>query len=135
MQLLDQALCQTLVCPVDDKIDATEMVGSLNDVINAYTLAIEAYGIGLEYITRLLVGLTATLYMIGVVCKVDLRFVINAAFELRLFLFAQYNEQRHRFALTMLAAWHFRIGRNIPSFTHKVCTFNPSMRTIIPHGA
>ena len=60
MQLLDEALCQSLLSSVDYKIDATEVVSGLDDIIHAHALALDANCVGLKDLTRLVVCQTTT---------------------------------------------------------------------------
>ena len=53
-----------------------------------------ADGVGLEDIPRLFVAQSATLDVIGVVGEVDLRSVVDAAFQLHRFLLAERGEKR-----------------------------------------
>lgn len=63
-------------------VDGAEMIGGLDNVVYVDGLGSYPDGIGLKYIACLVVGQTATLYMIGVVGEVDLDTVIDATFEL-----------------------------------------------------
>ena len=48
VQFLDKTLRQIFFRPVNDEVNATEVVDSLNDVIHPDALSLHAYGIGLE---------------------------------------------------------------------------------------
>ena len=50
--------------PVNDKVNTSEMVDSLNDVIHFYAFALDANSIRLKDIARLIVREAATLDMI-----------------------------------------------------------------------
>lgn len=74
---------------VNDVVNAPEVVGSLNDIIYVYGFISDAYGVGLEDVSRLLVGEFATLDVVGVVCQVNLSTMIDAAIKFSFLFFAE----------------------------------------------
>ena len=64
MELFDQRLGQFGFSLVNDEIDAAKVIGSLDDIIHIDTLIGNPEGVGLENISRLVMGQAAALYMI-----------------------------------------------------------------------
>ena len=89
VNLLDKRLGEIIFRPVNYKIDATEMVGSLYDIIDIDTFISNADCICLENKTSLLVCQATPFYMVGVVSEVYLGTVIYSATNLTLFLFSE----------------------------------------------
>ena len=63
---------------VNDVVDASEMVGRLNDIIHIYGFISDTYCIGFKDVSCLFVCELAALDMIGVVCEVYLCAVVDA---------------------------------------------------------
>ena len=74
---------------VNDVVNAPEVVGSLNDIIYVYGFISDAYGVGLEDVSRLLVGEFAALDVVGVVGEVNLCAVVYAAIKFCFLFFAE----------------------------------------------
>lgn len=55
VQFLNQVLGQLFIGPVDDQVDASEVVGRLHDIVDIHAFVRNADGIGLKDETRLLV--------------------------------------------------------------------------------
>ena len=64
---------------VNDVVDASEVVGGFYDVIHVHAFIGNAYSVGFKNVSCLLVRELAALYMVGVVCEVDLGAVIDAS--------------------------------------------------------
>ena len=88
MELLDEHFCQFLFCVVYDIVYAAEVVDSLHDIIHVNSVVRHADSVCFEDIACLLVRQTTALNMILVVCQVNLRAMIDAAFQLRRLLFS-----------------------------------------------
>ena len=67
-------------CMIDDIVDATEMIDCLHNVIHRGDLGSDAKGVGLEDIASQKLDQPTALYMIGVICQVNLRAMIDASF-------------------------------------------------------
>ena len=89
MQRLNQFFRKWIACLVDNQINTAEMVHRLYDIIHVHRLiSSHTNGIRLEDVTCLVVRQAATLDMVRVIGQVYLRFVIDTAFHLHLFLLA-----------------------------------------------
>ena len=77
-----------------DEVDAAEVVGRLDDVVDADRLIGDADGIGLVDVARLLLRETTSLDVVGVVGKVYLRPMVDAPSHLALHLLSQSKQQR-----------------------------------------
>ena len=92
--MLDVILRQPLFRMVDDIVNTTEMVHRLHNIIHIDRIVSNANGVSLKDIACLVVGQTATLDMVGVIGQVDLRSMIDAAFQSGCFLFPKCLQQR-----------------------------------------
>ena len=79
VKLLDKRFTWCIGEAVDHHVDTLEMIGGLHYIINLQCSVCNADGIRFENISRLLMGETASLHVVGVIGQVDLNFVINAA--------------------------------------------------------
>lgn len=124
MQFLDEGFGERLRGPVDDRVDAAEVVRGFEDVIHPQRLALDAHRVGLEDVARLVVGQPAALDVVRVVGKVDLRAVVDAALETHRLLFAQYLQQRHDVSRVGFATGQYGIRRDIPGLARKKGSLN-----------
>ena len=92
MQLLDKRLGQQFLGAVDNEVDTAKMVRRLDNVVYTDAFALDADGVSLEDIARLVMRQSAALDMVGVIGQIDLCLVVNAAFELHSLLLAQSSE-------------------------------------------
>lgn len=90
MQFFDEDLGERFFGPVDNRVDAAEVVRGFENVIHAQRLAFDAHRVGLEDMAGLVVGQPAAFDMVRVIGKVDLRAVVDAALETHRLLFAQH---------------------------------------------
>lgn len=102
---------------LDDAVDAPEVVGGLDNVVHVHCLVGDADGIGLKDVTRLVVGQPAALDMVGVVGKVNLDTVINAALDFAGLLLLERCQQWGCFRFPF-SSGQLGIGRHIPCFAH-----------------
>ena len=65
---------------VNDKIDTTEVVDRLKNIIHIHCLVSDTDGVCLKDITRLIMSQLTTFNMIGIVGQVNLSTMIDAAF-------------------------------------------------------
>ena len=70
-------------------INTVKVVGSFNDIIHIYCTFFNPYGIHFKDIPCLVVGQPVPLNMIGIVGKINLDFVVNAAAKFQCFLLTQ----------------------------------------------
>ena len=82
MQLFDQSFVDGLLSIPDDHINALEVIGRFDHIIHIDNAIFHANGIGFIDIPRLVMGQAAALNVVGVIGKVDLDFVIDAAFDM-----------------------------------------------------
>ena len=115
MQLLYKGFREFFFRPVDDEIDATEVVGGFHDVVHVDALVRDADGVGFKDIACLLMGQATALDMVGVVGKVNLGPVIDAATDLSLLLLTESLQQRRCFYLSLLGK--MCVLRDVPSLS------------------
>ena len=92
MQFFNKRLGQPLLGTVDNEVDTAEMVRRFDNVVYTDAFALDADGVRFEDIARLVVRQSAAFDVVGVVGQIDLRLVVNTAFELHSLLFAQGSE-------------------------------------------
>lgn len=93
VDLLDQRLGQFVAGTVYDKVDAAEMVYRLDYVIDVDALIRNADRVRLKDETRLFVGQTASLDIVGIIGEVDLRAMIDTPANLSILFFTKSLEQ------------------------------------------
>lgn len=74
---------------VNDIVNASEVVGSLDDIIHVHRFVCDANGVGFKYVSCLLVGELATFNMIRVVCEINLGAVVDTSAEFCFFLLSE----------------------------------------------
>ncbi len=79
---------------INDVVDTAEVVDCLNNIVYAGVLCGDAEGVCLKDIASLLLGKAAALHVVGIVCEVYLRVVIDASFQFACLLLPQTREQR-----------------------------------------
>lgn len=131
MQFLDEGFGERLPGPVDNRVDAAEVVRGFENVIHAQRLAFDAHRLGLEDVAGLVVGQPAALDVVRVVGKVDLRAVIDAAFETHRFLLTQYLQQRHDMPGSRLATGQCGIRRDIPGLARQEGSLDLSRGAVV----
>ena len=57
------------------------MIDSLDDIVNVNSIIFKTYSVSLKDITRLIVSKTAAFDMVGVVCQLDLQFLVDTAVQ------------------------------------------------------
>ena len=130
VQFLDQVLGQLFIGPVDDQVDASEVVGRFHDIIDIHAFVRDANGIGLKDETRLLVCQPAPLDVVGIVGEVDLGTMIDSTSNLPILLFPKPFQQRRFFDLAF--SGQGSIGRDTPSLPHEHGPLHLSGRAPIP---
>lgn len=90
VQFLDEGFGERLRGPVDDRVDAAEVVRGFEDIVYTQRLALDAHRVGLEDMAGLVVGQPAAFDVVRVVGEVDLRTVVDAALETHGLLLAQH---------------------------------------------
>lgn len=124
VQFLDEGFGERLPGPVDNRVDAAEVVRGFENVIHAQRLAFDAHRVGLEDVAGLVVGQPAALDVVRVVGKVDLRAVVDAALETHRFLLAQHLQQRHDVSGSRLATGQCGIRRDVPGLARQKGTLD-----------
>lgn len=94
MQLFQVCFCQAVCCMVDNIIYTAEVIHGFHNIINTRIFGRYAKRVCFKDKACLLFSQPATLYVVGVICKVYLRTVIYAAFEFGFFLITQALKQR-----------------------------------------
>ena len=89
MQLLDMSLCYLLCGMVDNIVDTTEMIDSLQNIVDASVFGGDAESIGFEDITGLLFCQTAPFDVVRVVGEINLSPMIDTSFEPDILFFYQ----------------------------------------------
>ena len=133
MQLFDHALGEGGGRMVNDIVDATEMVGRFNDVVNPYSAFGGSDSVCLIDIAGLFLSQAAALDMVRVVRKVDLGPVVNASLDFRLFLPAQGFKKGRGSVGTFLPLWQCRVGRYAPSLSDKLGFTDFSLYAIVAY--
>ena len=131
VQFLDEGFGERFFGPVDNRVDAAEVVRGFENVIHAQRLALDAHRVGLEDMARLVVGQPAALDVVRVVGEVDLRAVVDAAFETHRLLLAQHLQQRHDMPGSRLATGQCGICRNVPGLARKKCPLDLSRGAVV----
>lgn len=131
MQFLDKGFGERLPGPVDNRVDAAEVVRGFENVIHAQRLAFDAYRVGFEDVAGLVVGQPAAFDVVRVIGKVDLRAVVDAALETHLLLLAQHLQQRHDMPGSRLATGQCGICRNVPGLARKKCPLDLSRGAVV----
>ena len=88
MKAFDICFGKFAVSLIDDIVNGAEMVCCLDDVIDVNRIVSDSYCVCLKYISGLVMGQTTALYMVRVVCQINLDAMIYAAFYLTRFLFS-----------------------------------------------
>lgn len=131
MQFLDKGFGERLPGPVDNRVDAAEVVRGFENVIHAQRFALDAHRVGLEDVAGLVVGQPAAFDVVRVVGEVDLRAVVDAALETHLLLLAQHPQQRHDVSRAGLAPGQCGISRDIPGLARKKCSLDLSRGAVV----
>lgn len=131
VQFLDEGFGERLPGPVDNRVDAAEVVRGFENIVHPQRLALDAHRVGLEDVAGLVVGQPAALDVIRVVGEVDLCAVIDAAFETHRFLLTQYLQQRHDTPGSRLAPGQCGIRRDVPGLARKKGTLDFSRGAVV----
>lgn len=131
VQFLDEGFGERLPGPVDDRVDAAEVVRGFEDIVHTQRLALDAHRVGLEDVARLVVGQPAALDVIRVVGEVYLRAVVDATLETHLLLLAQHLQQRHDMPGSRLARGQCGIGRDVPGLARKKGSLDLSRGAVV----
>lgn len=135
VQFLDEGFGERLPGPVDDRVDAAEVVRGFEDIIHTQRFALDAHRVGLEDMARLVVGQPAAFDVIRVVGKVDLRAVVDAAFEAHGLLLAQHLQQRHDVSRAGFATRQYGIRRDVPGLARKKGSLDLSRGAVVASRA
>ena len=136
METLYHGLRKRAIGVIDDHINAAEMVGRFNHVIDIDSLFFDADGIGLKNKAGLLAGKAASLDVVGIIGQVNLNPVIDPAGQTGLLFPLKHGKQGcRRGGLRPDAARLLRVLRNIPCFPGQERAGNAPLRTVIPDGA
>ena len=131
VQFLDEGFGERLPGPVDNRVDAAEVVRGFENVVHTQRLTLDAHRVGLEDAAGLVVCQTAALDVVRVVGEVDLRAVINAALETHLLLLAQHPQQRHDMPASRLATGQCGICRDIPGLARQEGSLDLSRGAVV----
>ena len=77
MKMFDEALCQRLLCVVDDIVDTAKVIDRLYDIVDIDCCIGIAIGVRLKDIACLIMCQAAAFYVIGVIGQVNLCSVID----------------------------------------------------------
>ena len=116
---------------VDDVVDAAEVVHRLNNIIHIHRLVSNADSVRLEDIACLVVCQTAAFDVIGVIGQVNLRAMIDATLQSRVFLLSQSSQQGRHLLLGGSTLGQNSIRRDVPRLSCEENSINLSARTII----
>ena len=136
MQFFDKRLSKRFRGILNDKINATEMVGGLNHIVNIDALSLKADRVRLKDIAGLVMREPAAFNMIGVVCHVDLQLVIDASAQLHFPLGLQSLQQRFRQGLPLVDPLRpLGVLGDPPGFSLEDSAGDTIVGTVIPHRA
>ena len=112
---LDQPFRKLILRMLYYIINTTEMIHRLHDVINIDRFIGNADGVRLIDVSGLLMRQEAPLYMIGIICKINLRTMVNTTFQTARLFLPESRQKRKLFSgLGILPARQRSILRNIP---------------------
>lgn len=131
VQFLDEDLGERFFGPVDNRVDAAEVVRGFEDIVHAQRFALDAHRVGLEDVAGLVVGQPAALDVVRVVGEVDLRAVVDAALETHLLLLTQHLQQRHDMPGSQLANGQCGIRRDVPGLARKKGSLDLSRGAVV----
>ena len=98
VEAFDKSLREACIRSFDDQVDASEMVHRFQDVVYVHRFMWgRANRIGFKDVTGLVSRQFTSLHMIGVVCQVDLRPMVDASFQPHFHFFPKPLEQRRAF--------------------------------------
>ena len=136
VQLLDERLAWSVIGIVDNHINALEMVGGLDHIVNLDRPVRYADGVRLEDIARLIVGQATALHVVGVIGQVDLDFMINAAVQLYRFFGLQHRKKCLWCIGFLVNAIGLLCGFGyVPCLAGQKCTVDFSFGAIPAHAA
>ena len=118
--------------PGDDVVNAPEMIARFDDVIYLQYLVFTPNGVCFENKTRLFLREPAPLYVIGIVCQLNLCFVVDSPGESHLHLLSQNVKKRHWLFLFRPPKRNRSIFRYVPCFSRQKCSFYFADCTIVP---
>ena len=79
MKLFDKGFAWSIGETVNHHVDTFEMVGCFHDIVDLHGSFGNADGIRFKNISRLVMGETASLNVVGVIGQVNLNFMVDAA--------------------------------------------------------
>ena len=133
VQLLDKPLGEGAFGLVNDHINAPEVVGGLDDIINIYTFIHNAKGVRLEDKTGLVMGQPAAFYVVGVVGQLNLHLVVDATGLLTALFFSQNIQQGGRRCFFLVgASGLFGIRWDTPGLAHQKGSSHTTFCAVVP---
>ena len=134
MKFFDQFFSQRRFCIVYHHINTPKMIRRFDHIIHIQHFIFYTDRVCFKNISGLIVRQTTALNMIGVVCQINLCFMINSSGILTCFLFLKNLQQRNRLYFLFIRTLRlFCIFGNIPGFPCKECTVHAPLRTVISH--
>ena len=119
-----------------DHVNAAEMICCFNHVIHVQHFFFYTNGIGFKDISGLIVGQSASFYMVGIVCQIDLCFVVDPAGVFTCLLFFQDIQQSDRFCFSFIGTLRFFcVFWNVPCLTGKKRTIHTPLGAVISDTA
>ena len=106
---------------VNYKIDATEVIGGLDYVIDPDCPVGNSDCVRLEYIASLFFCKSAALYVVGIICQFYLGTMIDTTFRFAFFLLPQSFQKRGEPLFRILPGWERSICRDIPGLSDQIC--------------
>lgn len=129
--MLYNAFAQWLRCTVYNKIYTTKVIGRFNYIVHIYCLTGCPDCFCFEYITGLFFRESASLHVIGVICKIYLGAMIYSSFSPDFFLLAQGLQQRRYLLTGIQTLWQRGFSRYAPCFSHHLSTRYFTLHTIV----
>ena len=78
VKFFDKLFCQCRFCIVNNHINTAKVICCFDYIIHIENFILYANGVGFKNISGLVMGQTATFYVIGVVCQINLCLMVNS---------------------------------------------------------
>ena len=136
MKFLNEFFSQRCFGVLNDHVNATEMVRRFNHIIHIEDFIFHADGIGFKNISGLIVGQTAALDVVGIVCQINLCFMVNSTGVFARLLLFQNIQQGNWFLFSLVGTLRFLcIFGNVPGLAGKERTNHTPLGAVISNAA
>ena len=134
MQLFDQGFCQRTFCLINDQVNTSEMVYCLQNIIYVYRAVRCIDGISFKYIPGLVMCQSTAFHVVGIVCQLDLHFMIDTPGYSVFLLHDQSSGQiLRRFSPPRFSAGFLCCIGNIPGLSRYKSAGNTSVSAVLTY--